>query len=56
MVVIVELLYGTQGKRERKGKDNDRASVISYNIRCEGRGYKNVYGKLLKNGCWEVKV
>jgi hypothetical protein len=27
----------------RKGKDNDRASVISHNIRCEGRGYKDVY-------------
>jgi hypothetical protein len=27
MLVIVELLYGTQGKRE--GKENDRASVIS---------------------------
>jgi hypothetical protein len=25
--------------RERgKGKENDRASVISHNIRCEGRG------------------
>jgi hypothetical protein len=30
------------GERE-KGKENDRASVISYNIRCEGRGYKDVY-------------
>jgi hypothetical protein len=30
--------------RERgKGKENDRASVISHNIRCEGRGYKDVY-------------
>jgi hypothetical protein len=29
--------------RERgKGKQHDRASVI-YNIRCEGRGYKDVY-------------
>jgi hypothetical protein len=26
-----------------KGKENDRASVTSHNIRCEGRGYKNVY-------------
>jgi hypothetical protein len=26
-----------------KGKGNDRASVTSHNIRCEGRGYKNVY-------------
>jgi hypothetical protein len=30
------------GERE-KGKENDRASVISHNIRCEGRGYKDVY-------------
>jgi hypothetical protein len=26
-----------------KGKENYRASVISHNIRCEGRGYKDVY-------------
>jgi hypothetical protein len=26
-----------------KGMENDRASVISHNIICEGRGYKNVY-------------
>jgi hypothetical protein len=36
----VELLYGTWGK---KGKENYRASLISYNVRCEGRGYKDVY-------------
>jgi hypothetical protein len=30
--------------REReKRKENDRVSVISHNIRCEGRGYKDVY-------------
>jgi hypothetical protein len=30
--------------RERgKGKENDTASVISYNIKCEDRGYKDVY-------------
>jgi hypothetical protein len=30
--------------RERgKGKENDRASVISHSIRCDGRGYKDVY-------------
>jgi hypothetical protein len=29
------------GKRE-KGKENDRATVISPIIRCEGRGYMNV--------------
>jgi hypothetical protein len=26
-----------------KGKENDRASVISHTIRWEGRGYKDVY-------------
>jgi hypothetical protein len=26
-----------------KGKENDRASVISHTIRCEGRRYKDVY-------------
>jgi hypothetical protein len=26
-----------------KGKENDRASVISHNIRCEGGGYKDAY-------------
>jgi hypothetical protein len=40
MSVIVELLYGTQGKRERK---REWYRVISHNIRCEGRGYKDVY-------------
>jgi hypothetical protein len=30
--------------REReKGSENDRASVTSHNIRCEARGYKDVY-------------
>jgi hypothetical protein len=41
MFVTVELLYGTQGKR--KGKEHDRASVISHTIRCEDKGYKDVY-------------
>jgi hypothetical protein len=27
----------------RKRKESDRASVISHNIRCESRGYKDVY-------------
>jgi hypothetical protein len=36
MFVTLELLYGTWRKRERKRED--RASVISHNIRCEGRG------------------
>jgi hypothetical protein len=26
-----------------KGKENDRASIISHNIRCEGTEYKEVY-------------
>jgi hypothetical protein len=26
-----------------KVKENDNASVISHNIRCEGRGYKDMY-------------
>jgi hypothetical protein len=26
-----------------KGKENIRASVMSHNIRCEGRGHKDVY-------------
>jgi hypothetical protein len=30
------------GKRET-GKENERASVISHNIRYEGRGYKDMY-------------
>jgi hypothetical protein len=42
MFVTVELLYVTWGKRKRKGKENDRASVILHNIRCESRGYKDV--------------
>jgi hypothetical protein len=30
--------------REReKGKENNGVSVISHTIRCEGRGYKDVY-------------
>jgi hypothetical protein len=30
--------------RERgKGEEKDRASVILYNIRCEGRGYKDTH-------------
>jgi hypothetical protein len=41
MFVIVELLYGTWRKRERK--ENDRASVILHNMGCEDRGYKDAY-------------
>jgi hypothetical protein len=41
MFVTVELLYGIWGKKETK--ENNRASVKSHNIRCEGRGYMDVY-------------
>jgi hypothetical protein len=47
LFVTVELLYGTPERG--KGKENDRASVISHNIKYEGRGYKNMYRKLLKS-------
>jgi hypothetical protein len=30
-------------RQREKGKKNDRASVILHNVRCEGRGYKDVY-------------
>jgi hypothetical protein len=30
-------------RERKKGKKNDRASVILHNIRCEGRGYKDEY-------------
>jgi hypothetical protein len=30
------------GERE-KGKESDRATIILHTIRCEGRGYENVY-------------
>jgi hypothetical protein len=30
-------------EEREKGKENDRASVISYTIRYEGRGHKDVY-------------
>jgi hypothetical protein len=33
--------YSMELKEGGKGNENDRASVISYNI--EGRGYKDVY-------------
>jgi hypothetical protein len=52
MFVTEQLLYGTRGKR--KGKEDDRASVTSYNIRCEGKGYKECVLKDVE--CvWEVK-
>jgi hypothetical protein len=43
------------GERE-KGKEKDRVTEISHTIIYEGRGYKDVYRKLLKNGECEVKV
>jgi hypothetical protein len=30
-------------REKRKGKENDTATVISNNIKCEGRGCKDVY-------------
>jgi hypothetical protein len=40
VVLTVELLY----EEIRKGKENDRrTSVISHNLRWEGREYKNAY-------------
>jgi hypothetical protein len=30
-------------RERRKRKENDRASVILHNIKCEGRRYKDVY-------------
>jgi hypothetical protein len=30
------------GERQ-KGKENDKATVISHTTRCESRGYKDVY-------------
>jgi hypothetical protein len=43
MVVIVELLYGTWGKKEGKEKRMiEHQYYHEYNI-CEGRGYKYVH-------------
>jgi hypothetical protein len=47
---LLQWNYSTDiGEREKR-KENDRALVILHNIRCEDRGYKDVYWKLLKNG------
>jgi hypothetical protein len=35
--------YSMELRERGKEKENDRASVISHTIRCEGREYKNVY-------------
>jgi hypothetical protein len=54
MFVIVELLYGTWGRRERKREWLSISNIIKHKI-FEGRGCKDVYRKLLKNGRREVK-
>jgi hypothetical protein len=35
--------YSMELRERGKGKENDRASGILYNIRCESRGYTGVY-------------
>jgi hypothetical protein len=35
--------YSKELRERGKGKENDRASVMPYNIRCEGRTYRVVY-------------
>jgi hypothetical protein len=40
MFVIVELLYGTQGRRKRKRKI---VNNIKIHYICAGRGYTNMY-------------
>jgi hypothetical protein len=40
MLVIVEVLYGAWGRRERKKESIN--NIIKHNI-CESRGHKNVY-------------
>jgi hypothetical protein len=47
--VIVELCYGTWGLRERERDWQGINNIVIHNI-CEGRGYNNMYWKLLKNG------
>jgi hypothetical protein len=42
---IVGLLYGSWGRRERKRINN----ILIYYI-YTGRGYNDMYGKLLNNG------
>jgi hypothetical protein len=49
--VIVELLYGPWGMRERKREWQTINNIIKHNIRV-GLGYKHVYLKLLKDGVW----
>jgi hypothetical protein len=49
----VDLFYGTQEKRKRKREWQNISNIIKHNI-CEGRGYKDMYWKLLKIEGWEV--
>jgi hypothetical protein len=49
MFVIVELLYGTWGMRERKRECQSIDNTVKHNI-CEGRGYNDVCWKLVKMG------
>jgi hypothetical protein len=42
MFVTVELIYGTQGKRERKREQLSISNIVKHYI-CEGRGCKDVY-------------
>jgi hypothetical protein len=37
----VEHNYFMERGEKRKGKQNDRASIILHTIKCEGRGYKD---------------
>jgi hypothetical protein len=47
--------YSMELGERGKGKESDRAPIISHNVRYEGRGNKDVYLKMLKNEGWEVK-
>jgi hypothetical protein len=40
--MFVTWKYSMELRERGKGKENDKASVIWHNIRCEGRGYKDV--------------
>jgi hypothetical protein len=50
---VIELLYGTQGKKERK--KNDRASTMSQNITSVKAEEIRIYTESLKHGRREVK-
>jgi hypothetical protein len=42
MFAIVELLYGTRGRRERKRERQSISNIIKHHT-CAGRRYKDVY-------------